>query len=38
MATSARDNLIAWLRDSHAKEEHAETMLNAQFERLENYP
>ena len=38
MATSARDNLIAWLRDAHAMEEQAETMLNAQFERLEHYP
>lgn len=38
MATSARENLIAWLRDAHAMEEQAETMLSAQYERLENYP
>lgn len=38
MATSARDDLIAWLRDAHAMEEQAETMLTAQFERLEHYP
>lgn len=38
MATSARDNLIAWLRDAHAMEQQAVTMLNAQYERLENYP
>ena len=38
MSTTARDNLIAWLRDAHAMEEQAETMLNAQYQRLENYP
>lgn len=38
MATTAHDNLIAWLRDAHAMEEQALTMLNAQFERLESYP
>jgi ferritin-like metal-binding protein YciE len=38
MATNARDNLIAWLRDAHAMEQQAATMLNAQYERLENYP
>lgn len=38
MATSARENLIAWLRDAHAMEEQAETMLAAQYSRLENYP
>ena len=38
MATSARDNLIAWLRDAHAMEEQAETMLRSQHGRLENYP
>lgn len=38
MSTSARDNLIAWLRDAHAMEEQAETMLTTQHQRLENYP
>ncbi|CCM79440.1 ferritin-like domain-containing protein [Rhizobium mesoamericanum] len=38
MPTSARDNLIAWLRDAHAMEEQAETMLSSQHRRLENYP
>ena len=38
MTTSARDNLIAWLRDAHAMEEQAETMLTAQQGRLQNYP
>jgi ferritin-like metal-binding protein YciE len=38
MSTSARDNLIAWLRDAHAMEEQAETMLTAQHRRLQNYP
>ncbi|MFN7009165.1 MAG: ferritin-like domain-containing protein [Allorhizobium sp.] len=36
--TDARTNLISWLRDAHAMEEQAETMLKAQFERIENYP
>ena len=38
MATDARENLIAWLRDAHAMEEQAETMLRAQYGRIENYP
>lgn len=37
MSTSARDNLIAWLRDAHAMEQQAETMLKAQYERIETY-
>jgi len=33
------DNLINyWLRDAHAMEEQAVTLLNAQLLRLENYP
>lgn len=36
--TDARTNLISWLRDAHAMEEQAETMLKAQFERIEHYP
>ena len=37
MATSD-ERLIQWLRDAHAMEEQAETMLSAQASRLENYP
>ncbi|MCT8266294.1 ferritin-like domain-containing protein [Afifella sp. JA880] len=32
------ENLVAWLRDAHAMEKQAETMLNAQSSRIENYP
>ncbi|AVA24323.1 DUF892 family protein [Rhizobium sp. NXC24] len=38
MATDPRDNLVAWLRDAHAMEEQAITMLNSQLKRLEHYP
>ncbi len=34
----SREWLIQWLRDAHAMEEQAETMLNGQLSRLENYP
>ncbi|NGM88448.1 ferritin-like domain-containing protein [Parapusillimonas sp. SGNA-6] len=34
----ARENLLAWLRDAHAMEQQAETMLSSTAERLENYP
>ncbi|MHA4735270.1 ferritin-like domain-containing protein [Ensifer adhaerens] len=37
MATP-KEHLIAWLRDAHAMEEQAETMLSAQSGRLQNYP
>jgi len=37
MAT-VHDNLLDWLKDAHAMEQQAETMLKAQAERLENYP
>ncbi|TIP93697.1 MAG: DUF892 family protein, partial [Mesorhizobium sp.] len=30
--------MTQWLRDAHAMEEQAETMLSGQIERLENYP
>ena len=30
--------LVQWLRDAHAMEEQAETLLNGQILRLENYP
>jgi ferritin-like metal-binding protein YciE len=38
MATTASENLIDWLRDAHAMEQQAETMLEAQASRLEHYP
>lgn len=34
----AREWMIQWLRDAHAMEEQAETMLSGQLSRLENYP
>lgn len=37
MAT-ANEHLVAWLRDAHAMEEQAITMLTSQSGRLENYP
>jgi ferritin-like metal-binding protein YciE len=36
--TAARDRVAQWLRDAHAMEEQAETMLTAQAGRLERYP
>ena len=33
-----RENLMNWLRDAHAMEQQAETMLTSQSERLEHYP
>jgi len=38
MATTANEHLNDWLRDAHAMEQQAETMLTAQAERLEHYP
>jgi ferritin-like metal-binding protein YciE len=35
---SAEDNLMDWLRDAHAMEQQAETMLQTTASRLENYP
>jgi ferritin-like metal-binding protein YciE len=35
---SVQDNLLDWLKDAHAMEQQAESMLTAQAERLENYP
>jgi len=35
---SAEDNLNDWLRDAHAMEQQAETMLGTTASRLENYP
>ena len=36
--TEQREWLIQWLRDAHAMEEQAETMLTAQGKRIEHYP
>jgi ferritin-like metal-binding protein YciE len=36
--SDAREWLIQWLRDAHAMEEQAETMLSGQLSRLEHYP
>ena len=38
MQNEAREMWMSWLRDAHAMEAQAETMLNAQAGRLENYP
>lgn len=37
MATS-NERLVQWLRDAHAMEEQAETMLSQTAQRLEHYP
>ncbi|TIS14080.1 MAG: DUF892 family protein, partial [Mesorhizobium sp.] len=36
--SESREWLIQWLRDAHAMEEQAETMLSGQLGRLESYP
>lgn len=36
--TTARKHVLDWLRDAHAMEEQAETMLKAMETRLEHYP
>lgn len=36
--TTVQDNLLDWLRDAHAMEQQAESMLKGQAERLEHYP
>ena len=33
-----KDRFIAWLRDAHAMEEQALTMLTAQANRIQSYP
>jgi ferritin-like metal-binding protein YciE len=38
MATQAQEHLLAWLRDAHAMEQQAETMLTSQISRLQHYP
>ncbi|CAM3122783.1 hypothetical protein BZK31_17700 [Pseudomonas floridensis] len=37
MATM-QENILDWLRDAHAMEQQAESMLEAQSKRLEHYP
>ncbi|RVC49050.1 DUF892 family protein, partial [Mesorhizobium sp. M4B.F.Ca.ET.088.02.2.1] len=36
--SESREWLIQWLRDAHAMEEQAETMLSGQLSRIESYP
>lgn len=36
--TDIKDRVDQWLRDAHAMEEQAETMLTGQASRIENYP
>ncbi|MER9331525.1 DUF892 family protein [Mesorhizobium sp. M0488] len=36
--SESREWLVQWLRDAHAMEEQAETMLNGQLNRIESYP
>lgn len=36
--TTREDRLLQWLRDAHAMEKQAETMLSAQASRIESYP
>src|SRR4051794_32768863 len=38
MMTTVDDRLMEWLRDAHAAEEQAETMLGGMASRLQNYP
>jgi ferritin-like metal-binding protein YciE len=35
---SAEEHLMDWLRDAHAAEQHAETMLSGMANRIQNYP
>lgn len=36
--SKAQERLLDWLRDAHAMEQQAETMLKGQAHRIENYP
>ncbi|CKH75925.1 ferritin-like domain-containing protein [Achromobacter xylosoxidans] len=36
--SQANEHLLDWLRDAHAMEEQAETMLNSMLSRIESYP
>ena len=36
--SNPKERLVQWLRDAHAMEEQAETMIGGQVSRIENYP
>jgi ferritin-like metal-binding protein YciE len=36
--TTPNERLLDWLRDAHAMEEQAKTMLSGQAQRIQNYP
>lgn len=36
--TRAKERLVQWLRDAHAMEEQAQTMLKGQLDRIKHYP
>jgi ferritin-like metal-binding protein YciE len=36
--THAKERLVQWMRDAHAMEKQAETMLKKEAQRIENYP
>ena len=36
--SNPKERLVQWLRDAHAMEEQAETMIGGQVRRLEHYP
>ena len=36
--THAKERLVQWMRDAHAMEKQAETMLTKEAQRIENYP
>jgi len=36
--TGSADHLMDWLRDAHAAEQQAETMLSGMASRIEHYP
>lgn len=36
--TNPKDHVLSWLKDAHAAEEQAITMLSSLAQRIENYP
>ena len=38
MTTHTRERLLGWLKDAHAMEQEAETMMSAMASRIEHYP